>query len=380
MLTTSLNIKTIFICGSIELGKDGVGDYTRRICGELIRNDIAVVIIAYNDKYVSDYVEEVQYNENIEIPIIRIPSSLKKTRKKEILTQCLQAYNPEWLNIQFVPFSFDNYGLPFYFIEVLRKVSIKKKVHVMFHELWVGMEIGASFKHYAWGKFQKGLIQRMLNTIKPKLISTQSDLYKMQLSSLGYKVGMSPLFSNIQHYHTDHKLHNTKVKQQVKCVVFGTIHQEAPVQQLVNEVKAYEERSGNIVVIQFIGRNGNELHYWLDILQKNNIKVEVLGELYPEDISKTLTNADLGISTTPALLSQKSGTVAAMLEHGLLVYCVAKDWRVEMDISSYSLPVFESTSFSLENVLLMKSDFQMNSNLKLVVNQYLDLYKNSVNG
>jgi hypothetical protein len=36
----------------------------------------------------------------------------------------------------------------------------------------------------------------------------------------------------------------------------------------------------------------------------------------------------LGITTTPVLLTEKRGTVAAMIEHRLPILCVSKLWKV----------------------------------------------------
>ena len=43
----------LFICGSAEPGKDGVGDYTRRLCGELLRTGHRTRILALCDNHAS---------------------------------------------------------------------------------------------------------------------------------------------------------------------------------------------------------------------------------------------------------------------------------------------------------------------------------------
>jgi hypothetical protein len=46
------------------------------------------------------------------------------------------------------------------------------------------------------------------------------------------------------------------------------------------------------------------------------------------EISKILQCLDLGLATSPRQLIQKSGSVAAMLEHGLPILVTRNDWRL----------------------------------------------------
>ena len=43
-------MKILFFCGSAEPGKDGVGDYTRRLCGELLRIGHETQILSLFDR------------------------------------------------------------------------------------------------------------------------------------------------------------------------------------------------------------------------------------------------------------------------------------------------------------------------------------------
>mgnify|MGYP003474349261 CR=1 FL=1 len=49
-------MKILFICGSLEPGKDGVGDYTRRFCGELLKMNYEVQILSINDLHSISYI------------------------------------------------------------------------------------------------------------------------------------------------------------------------------------------------------------------------------------------------------------------------------------------------------------------------------------
>lgn len=43
-------MKFLFICGSLEPGKNGVGDYTRRLAGECIRMGHDAMILALDER------------------------------------------------------------------------------------------------------------------------------------------------------------------------------------------------------------------------------------------------------------------------------------------------------------------------------------------
>src|SRR5690606_24463810 len=106
-------MKIIFICGCLEPGKDGVGDYTRRLAGELIRQDIPVGIISYNDMFVEDEILEHQVSENTPIPCLRIPKAWSRRKRSDHAKIWVKHNNPEWLSLQFVIYSFNDKGLPF---------------------------------------------------------------------------------------------------------------------------------------------------------------------------------------------------------------------------------------------------------------------------
>jgi Trk K+ transport system NAD-binding subunit len=58
-------MKIAFICGSLEPGRDGVGDYTRRLAGELVKQQHEVLVIAFNDRQIKDTLKAVQYTDAV---------------------------------------------------------------------------------------------------------------------------------------------------------------------------------------------------------------------------------------------------------------------------------------------------------------------------
>lgn len=90
--------------------------------------------------------------------------------------------------------------------------------------------------------------------------------------------------------------------------------------------------------------------------------MKVLGEQSAECISKVLSSASHGITTTPPALLEKSGSVAAMLEHNLPVICVARSWqpkRIKNRSLSFGLSVYQNGN--LVSILKNKPSISANT-------------------
>ena len=369
-------MKILFICGSLESGCDGVGDYSRRLAGELIRQGHQVALLALNDKSVKMITEEFQESEGITISVLRIPDHTSSRERFIQAAKYIDCFSPEWLSLQYVPFSFQKKGLPFRLANNLAKIGKGRKWHIMFHELWVGMDTEAPLKHFIWGKVQQQITRKIINKLFPQVMHTQSLLYQKQLNKLGFQVLHLPLFGNIPVIGAN-KVEINKNKKTFTLVIFGSIHPGAPIKQFAEELISFGQKNQLNVQITFIGRSGIELENWLNVCTKNGIEVTVLGEQNPEKISDVLQHADWGISSTPLLQIEKSGTVAAMHEHGLKVICVARDWTPQkIKISSSIESVSEYKENKLETILMLEEANYSKIFLKNIAHDLInELYK-----
>jgi hypothetical protein len=66
-------MKILFICGSLEPGRDGVGDYCRRLAGEFLRTGIDTQILSLCDQHATSFTNENQTVEETEVVVHRIP-------------------------------------------------------------------------------------------------------------------------------------------------------------------------------------------------------------------------------------------------------------------------------------------------------------------
>lgn len=313
-------MRLVFLCGSLEPGRDGVGDYTRCLAGELVRQGHSANIVSLFDKERTTATKETQYAGDVGVPVLRIPRSISARTRFSAAEEFIKASHPDWLSLQFVPFSFDDKGLPIRFASRLRAIDRNVPWHVMFHELWVGMEVGAPKKLVLLGGLQRRIIRSLLRTLNPTLVHTHAGLYIEQLRNLGFSPKGLPLFSSIPVLTTRDKMPSEK---KIKSMVaFGSVHPGAPIDDFMEDLCFYREAEGSNVEITFIGAGGFEVERWMNACRAWNVPAVCLGELSADDVSVVLSRADYGLSTTPALMSEKSSAISAMQAHGLPVICL----------------------------------------------------------
>lgn len=363
--------KIVFICGSLEPGHDGVGDYARRLAIALGRQrPWETAALALNDPYVKHEVTAVQSTAEGSLPTLRLPAAWPVSQRFARAKQWLDEFGADWLSLQFVPFAFHPKGLPVRLSKQLDGLGEGRKWHFMMHELWVGMDTAASTKYVAWGAVQKFLIKNLIARLQPRVVHTQTQLYQAQLDKLGVANQYLALFSNIPNTVPSVANADSRGLPEKSLVVFGTIHGNAPVKQLAHDAAQYAHHHSTPVRLVLLGRCGREQAHWVESWEAAGLPVEVLGEQPPSRISEVLAAASLGIATTPASLLGKSGAVAAMREHGLPVLCVSGPWQPR-GLTHLPLPegvaVYKEGSF--ETYLVEKSTSKVDNTVEAIANR-----------
>ncbi len=335
-------MKLTFLCSSLEPGQDGVGDYTRRLASEFIRQNHSCVILALNDAHVSSLQKETQDMEGVPVSVMRFPQAMTWENRINESRNWLKTFNPDWISLQFVPFGYHPKGLPFGLGKRLAALNADAIKHIMFHELWVGLEESSPFKHRIWGAMQRAIILNVVSRLNPKLMHTQTEPYRIVLGRENIKASILPLFGNILPANGDgwnglleplvtevagKKLERNKF---YLAGVFGAVHPQWHARQAVNVLLPLVRRFQKRLVLVFHGKS-NLTHEMLGRLKfelVNDADVVTTGERTNAEISRILQTLDLGLATTPLQIIQKSGSVAAMLEHGLTVLVTRDDWRL----------------------------------------------------
>jgi hypothetical protein len=311
-------MKIVFLCGSLEPGRDGVGDYTRRLAAEIMRQGHQVSLIALNDHYVHEEMNGMQNEDEISLTVLRMPADWSIKYRSIRLKKWIDIYDPKWLSLQFVPFSFNDKGLPFGLSKFLKKIGNGRSWHIMIHELWVGKTIGYHWKQNLYSVIQKKLIKQLINSLNPLVIHTHLPAYYSTLKKLGWNVKELPLFSNIS------VLEKNPDILEKKIIRVGIFSQAETVTSVINFLIELEKNVSDKQMafeVLLIGK-GIQMQTFGKKLEQYNVfktKVRYTGFLEPKEISYALQSCTVGLTSIPRHALGKSGSVAAFLTHDIPV-------------------------------------------------------------
>jgi hypothetical protein len=103
-------MKIAFITGGREPRRDVVGDYARRLAGELIRLWHPTVIVGFNDSEAQERAVELQEIEGVPVSVLRLPNGMPWKDRATMARKWLDGFNSDWVSLQFVPFGFHPKG------------------------------------------------------------------------------------------------------------------------------------------------------------------------------------------------------------------------------------------------------------------------------
>lgn len=312
-------MKITFLCGSLEPGRNGVGDYTRLLAAEVIRQGHQASIIAFNDRHLTALYIGSQYAKGVNVPVVRLPASWTAKTRFERSKRVIDEFDPEWLSLQFVPFSFHEKGLLFGLIHRLSYLGGKRRWHVMFHELWVGQEPGANWKRPIYSSLQKLSIKLLVRIIKFSAVHTHLPVYYTKLKRLNQRVTILPLFSNIVPVGRKNVPEETTL---LRIGIFNQIQSIQPIISFTTALMEQAEQAGLSVQLLLIGSNEAKLRSFSQSLADQTTfrgEVNYVGFLEPEELSMALQSCSVGLTSVPRHALGKSGSVAAFIAHGIPV-------------------------------------------------------------
>lgn len=305
-------MKILFLCGSLEPGKDGVGDYTRRLSGALLRKGHDAQIISLCDKHVDAVVSETQEIEATQVSVHRIPRKTSYHKRVRITKEIIDKNKPDWISLQYVPNSFNPKGLPFWLLWFLKQFNGKYKRHIMFHEL---ARPGKSNLKKAIRTVQLALLKQLVFKLEPNVVHTHIPYYLSILKKLKINAKPLPLFSNIC------KVTYSIVERKdvFRVGLFSKIEATKNIAFLLkNLVRALANENKTLEIV-LLGGSQTKLEKFIEKLKSYDIKAKTiaLGFLSPNEVSMELQKLNLGISPVPVHVLGKSGSVAAFIANGV---------------------------------------------------------------
>jgi hypothetical protein len=345
-------IKIVFLCGSADLGKNGVLDYTMLLAASLSENEQQVRVVILDDRSVESLIFSTHVVNGINVPVLRLPSFMSTEHRFEYAATFIKDFNPDWISLQYVPFSFQKKGLPFGLGKKLRKIGKGYRWQIMFHEMWVGRAAGASFKQKGLSYLQQIIIKQLCKTIRPEVVHTHLPAFKFNLKKIGFSAKPLPLFSNIIPATT------LKKEQPEKLFRFAFFSQAEISDQIIdfiNQMILQVKTRGFLPELIFIGGNNHKM----DQLSKKFKQafpfienISCTGFIDSANVSKILATCNLGITPVPIHALGKSGSIAAFISHGIPVAAPV----IEKAYSKLGIGFFNSV---LKDAILLQPDWDL---------------------
>lgn len=339
-------MKIAFITSSLELGKDGVGDYTRLLAEECVRQGHKCCLVSLNERFLNKISKSKIIIDLVEVSLLRLPANVPWNQRTAHTEELLALFQPDWISLQFVPYGYQDKGTVIKLSKRLQPLVKERQLHIMFHELWIGQHTAAKPKERLIGTVQKFFILQLIKQLQPLVVHTNNSIYIALLKQNGISASRLPLFGNIPiaNQNADCWLFSDlqKVGLDIKTEnrnyfwlfgFFGTLHPIWPAEPLFSYLYKAAKKNNRQVAIISIGRLGPGEKLWKSL--SNNYSSQFiflqLGERSPLEISEFMHSIDFGIATSPYALIEKSGTVATMLEHKLPVIVNRDDFKMILD-------------------------------------------------
>lgn len=322
-------MRIVFVVGSFEPGRDGVGDYVAGCCRELLARGHSASVLALHDRF-AQKAAEVRGDRAFDAAL-RLPASLTWGARLELAKEFVRRKEPDVLSLQFVPFAFESRGLPWRLRNILAQIGGGRDWHVMCHELWIDQSFPLPLKHRILGQLQKPIIAGLLRTLKPRLVHTHIEFYRSMLLRIRVPSELLPLHGNIPLSCAPAEARGWLFKRlgvsQRDVFFAGFFGDLLPTLDLqaLEEFVSEMSLSGKKLYILSGGRlsvNGERVWQSLRDRIGRAANCQSLGALPTDEVSRYLAGLDLGLTSYPPELAGKSGAAASILEHGKSVRIV----------------------------------------------------------
>jgi len=341
-------MRIAFLCNGLEPGRDGVGDYTRRLAAECIRQGHDCRLVGLSDSEKTTI--EDQLCDGIQIECLRCGVDLSWPERFQRARDYLALFEPDWISLQFVPYGFNTKGIAWRVARDLQPVIAGRPLHVMFHELWIGFGEHAPWKERIVGALQWVAIFRMLRALKPRVVNTSNSTYLELLKTGGVSAVELPLFGTIPvtEIAPERSLPPEVLAAGVTgersqwwvAITFGTLHPEWQPEPLTGILLRAAKRAGKRICWIAAGRLGAVGEgIWRKMKRDYGDEIVFVksGEQSAEQISALFQIADFGVASSPWNLMGKSSSAASMLDHGLPIIVTREGGKTVVSATAATL-------------------------------------------
>jgi hypothetical protein len=319
-------MRLLFLCACLEPGRDGVGDYTRRLAQECAALGHSCALLALRDPFAGRSGGAA----DDAFPTLRLAPGADLAPAVAFR----ERFAPDWISLQLVAYGLHPRGLLFSAIPRLRAVIGAVPLHLMLHELWLGNEAAPTWKDRVMGALQKASLRRLIQVLKPARIATTNAFYAALLGTLGVKAGINPLFSMVPVLPGE-PLPEDIADRLRPCtdwigLFFGSLYREWKPEPFFGRLERAARATGRSVGLVQLGNAGGAGEAVWSQLERDYGSVFTFVRLGPQPervVSAVMQACDFGIAASPWNLFGKSGSAATMLDHGLPVIVTRDDFQ-----------------------------------------------------
>ena len=303
----------VLICGRLSPGQDGVGDYTRRLASAWTAAGGTVSLVALRGTEA-----EADLHESLNLSASRVLVPVRGQSIRDALNRDSWRAELErsWVSVQFVPWTFGHRGIVRSTPEIDAAFQYAQRRHMMVHETWVDASLGV--KNAFLGAAQRRAMRSAFKRWKPNLVHVSTVLNQKRLKSIGVTTNLLPLFGNIdisEHNKIDHG------DECVKILFFGALPRRRDWQLYASSIA--EAAKVSSLQINLVGASAHAEDF-IKKLTKDDASAQIdcinWGKLPETKVSQLLQVVTLGVCRYGPEHIGKSGSLAAMLEHGLPVW------------------------------------------------------------
>ncbi len=328
-------MRIAFFCGGLGVG--GVADYTRQLAGALIPHGVESLIVGLADREAG----AVARGAEPEARTLALPAAMSWGERIAAAEAALAAFAPDWVSLQFVPFAFNRKGVIAAEARWLARLTAGRRLHLMLHELWIEpLPRLVPMRRRLMRRVQRFSILRLIERARPALLHTSNAVYQQLLAEAGLSAKRLPLFGNIpieaqpDRSWLDGALADAGVDLKRRPLLFGFFGgvnpdwDAVPLLARLSETLRRLGRPGVVLSVGAAGAMPERMEGWRR--RHPDLGFLALGVQPARRISAYLRALDFGLTSYPYALIGKSGSVLAMLEHGLPVIVSWGDLKPEL--------------------------------------------------
>lgn len=326
--------RVAWISASAAPGRDGVGDYNRRMLNALAEDTApgTHVQLAWRDGGITSAVET--------SGLLRLPASWSLAEVVARGARFLDHHRIEALAWGLVPQAEAPRGMMSSELTEAHAILRRGRRMVVFvHEPWCGTGRSDSLQDRLVGWMQRPGILHWLRRLAPERVFTSNPGYAAVLRHAGLSVAELPLCGNLPRTGVDRRfwpralgataLAQTQRAHWLLAGVFGAVHPVWRPELALRRLADFAGQKGRRLAVVWFGhgsRAGERRWQQVSGALTSAAMCLRLGPLEPKPASELIEACDLGLPTIHFNLLGKSGTSAAFREHGVPQLVVADGW------------------------------------------------------